>query len=206
LVRFGDGKHRFYLESVCGNPVVKGKLCINCDHLLPQTKTQDVKTFPHGLVLEDYSDYSHIFDSLWYHKKVKTYGPPSKEDIELAMEAQKRARAGKRTKTIKELLESLGGAIMVKEKEKTKVKKIKKISTTPMSTPITTTDTNVLEKMIPLTALYVESMDDSIEVNEVVTVVLKKDVIDGQQVWKETDGTCVYEYLGPSKKGALINE
>ena len=186
LVRFGDGRHRFYLESVCGNPVVKGSLCINCDHLLSQTKTQDVKTFPHGLVSEEYTELSHIFDSPWYHKKVKTYGPPSKEDIEAAMEAQRRARTGKRTKTMKELLESLGGA-MVKETIP-KSKKVKKISPpTAVTTSIAKTDTNVLEKSIPLSALYVESMDDSIEVEDIVTVVLKKVIVGGKQVWKESD-------------------
>lgn len=190
LVRFGDGRHRFYLESVCGNPVVKGALCINCDHLLSQTKTQDVKTFPHGLVSEEYTALSHIFDSPWYYKKVKTYGPPSKEDIEAAMEAQRRARAGKRTKTMKELLESLGG-VMVKEPIQ-KSKKVKKISTSAAPAPsISSTTskpaTNVLEKSIPLSALYVESMDDAIEVEDIVTVVLKKVIVDGKQVWKETD-------------------
>jgi hypothetical protein len=211
LIRFGDGKHRFYLESVRGNPVVKGDLCINCEHLLPQTKTQDVKTFPHGNVLGDYTSISHIFDSPWYHTKIKTYGPPSKEDIELAMEAQKRSRAGKRTKTIKELLESLGGSIMVKETKKSvvtevlKKKKIKKIEVPPiLPLAVTTSSTDILENRIPLSAIYVESMDDSIEVEEVIVVALKKEVINGRQVWKESDGNRVYEYLGPCKKGELL--
>jgi hypothetical protein len=107
LVRFADNKHRFYLESVCGNSVKEGNLCNYCLSLTTQTKTQDVTTFPHGLVTGKYTDESHIYDSPWYHKKVGTYGPPTKECLELAMEAQKKARAGIRTKTIKDILQQI---------------------------------------------------------------------------------------------------
>lgn len=103
LVRFGDGKHRFYLESVCAEPVFEGNLCRYCLNVTAQTRTQDVKTFPHGLVGCEYPEVSHIFDSPWYHKKVKAYGEPSKADVELAMEAQTKARAGTKTKSVAEL-------------------------------------------------------------------------------------------------------
>jgi len=99
LVRFGDGKHRFYLESVCGLPTLEGMaLCEHCRVIQPQTKTQDVGTFSHGLVTGSYTKESHIYDSPWYHTKVKAYGQPTSEDLELAMEAQKKARAGVRAK------------------------------------------------------------------------------------------------------------
>lgn len=120
LVRFGDGKHRFYLESVCAEPVAEGNLCAYCLRLTAQTKTQDVKTFPHGLVTGEYPQDSHIFDSPWYHKKVKAYGEPSKDVVDLAMEAQTKSRAGRKTKTVKDLT---GGevtdAATVVEPEKT---------------------------------------------------------------------------------------
>jgi hypothetical protein len=109
-VRFGDGKHRFYLESVCASPVRGGgggKLCDSCRMLQVQTKTQDVRTFPHGFVLGEYPPESHIFDSPWYHSKVEAYGRPSDTDIALAMEAQKRARSGKTTKAMKDLIDIL---------------------------------------------------------------------------------------------------
>lgn len=100
MVRFGDGKHRFYLESVCGASVldIGGHLCKYCSTLVPQTKTQDVGTFSHGLVSGSYTKESHIYDSPWYHTKVKAYGQPTSEDLDLAMEAQKKARAGIRAK------------------------------------------------------------------------------------------------------------
>lgn len=110
LVRFADGKHRFYLESVCAGPVKEGNLCSYCLTITAQTKTQDVTTFPHGLVNGKYTDESHIYDSPWYHKKVGTYGPPTKESLELAMEAQRKARAGIKIKTIKDILEQIADA------------------------------------------------------------------------------------------------
>lgn len=106
-VRFGDGKHRFYLESVCAAPVREGKLCDSCRMIQVQTKTQDVKTFPHGFVLGEYSEESHIFDGPWYHSKVEAYGAPSKMDIVMAMEAQRRARKGVPTKAMKDLIDIL---------------------------------------------------------------------------------------------------
>jgi hypothetical protein len=103
LIRFADGKHRFYLESVCGGPIKEGNLCSYCLSLTTQTKTQDVTTFPHGLVTGKYTDESHIYDSPWYHKKVEAYGAPSKEHLELAMEAQQKARSGVRVKSLKDI-------------------------------------------------------------------------------------------------------
>jgi hypothetical protein len=221
LVRFGDGKHRFYLESVCANPVAKGDLCINCKHLLPQTKTQDVKTFPHGNVLSEYTEKSHIFDSQWYHKKVKTYGSPSEKDIELAMEAHRRAKSGKRTRSIKELLESLGGAshkvdtempketpkhtaLKVKRVYKKSEKKVEIVSTPLESKKQAESNPSILEKVIPLSIRYVESMDDPIEIAEIVRISLKKMVINGKTFWKESEGNRIYEYLGSCKKGEYL--
>jgi len=104
LVRFGDGKHRFYLESVCGLPTLEGMaLCEHCRVIQPQTKTQDVGTFPHGLVSGQYTKESHIYDSPWYLAKVRTYGTPSSTDLELAKMAQTKARAGQKTKTLESL-------------------------------------------------------------------------------------------------------
>jgi hypothetical protein len=95
------------LEAVCGEHVSNGVLCSSCCILKSQSKTQDVKTFDHGLVGEEYSPMSHIFDSPWYIAKVKAYGPPSNEELELAMEAKKRATAGIKTKAMKDLVAAL---------------------------------------------------------------------------------------------------
>ena len=101
-MRFGDGKHRFYLESVCGSSISDptSNLCAHCTGVVQQTKTQDVGTFPHGLVTGPYTKESHLYDSPWYLAKVGTYGTPSSTDIELAKMAQAKARAGTKTKTL----------------------------------------------------------------------------------------------------------
>jgi hypothetical protein len=106
FLRFQDGKHRFFLESVCANPIGSqpGNLCYKCSYARVQTKTQDSHTFPHGLVSGEYSPESHLYDSPWYHESVKTYGPPSSDDIALAMEAQRRSKHGTKTKAMKDLL------------------------------------------------------------------------------------------------------
>jgi hypothetical protein len=102
LVRFGDGKHRFYLESVCGSSISDptSNLCAHCTGVVQQTKTQDVGTFPHGLVTGPYTKESHLYDSPWYLAKVATYGLPSSNDLEMAKKAQEVAKTGKKIKTI----------------------------------------------------------------------------------------------------------
>jgi hypothetical protein len=110
LVRFGDGKHRFYLETVCGNSVLEEGLCNYCKSLVVQTKTQDSGTFPHGLVTGPYTKESHIYDSPWYHSKVRTYGPPTVSDLELAKKAQMIAKTGKKIRTIPALQADVGSS------------------------------------------------------------------------------------------------
>jgi hypothetical protein len=101
-MRFGDGKHRFYLESVCGSSISDptSNLCAHCTGVVQQTKTQDVGTFPHGLVTGPYTKESHLYDSPWYLAKVAAYGVPSSNDLEMAKKAQEVAKTGKKIKTI----------------------------------------------------------------------------------------------------------
>jgi hypothetical protein len=105
VCRFGDGKHRFYFETVCGAKITDAtsNLCSACLQLNVQTKTQDVRTFPHGLVSGPYTKESHIFDSPWYLENVKTYGAPLPSSIELAMKSQSNARAGIKTASLDSL-------------------------------------------------------------------------------------------------------
>lgn len=95
-VKFGDGKHRFYLESVCAATIGEGqKLCNECLNKVAQTKTQDSHTFPHGIVSGPYSRESHMYDSDWYKQHLATYGAPADAIVEVAMQAQGLARSGK---------------------------------------------------------------------------------------------------------------
>jgi len=220
LVRFGDSKHRFYLESVCAEPVAEGNLCTYCSRIVAQTKTQDVKTFPHGLVGGEYPQDSHIFDSPWYHKKVKAYGEPSKDVVDLAMEAQTKARAGRKTKTVKELT---GGEVTeavtekaVAEPAKPKVRKpkaegaeekpkkprVKKVVEEPKQ-EVVKEDTNVVTA-IPETVTHVESMDDPIVVREIIKVCLKPFSHDGSNFWRDVEREKLYKRSKDGKKGEYV--
>ncbi len=123
FLRFQDGKHRFFLESVCANPIgsQNGNLCYKCSYARVQTKTQDSHTFPHGLVTGEYSPESHLYDSPWYHESVKTYGPPSSDDIALAMEAQRRSKQGTKTKAMNDLFAALASKHGVSEESEVTV-------------------------------------------------------------------------------------
>ena len=196
LVRFGDGRHRFYLESVCANPADSG-LCNYCANLHSQLKTQDVKTFPHGLVTEDYPPESHIFDSSWYHSKVKAYGEPLKEDIVLAMEAQQRARLGKKIRSIKDLLEFLA------EKESEEL-----IEKVPKSEPESEkkvrkqrgdkkqeikAEKEVIRKTINSKKVkFIETADDPIEIQEISKFVLKPLLINKETLWYDSETRRIY--------------
>lgn len=207
LVRFQDGKHRFYLESVCGNPVEEGKLCNACRTLNVQTKTQDVKTFPHGLVSEEYPACSHIYDSTWYTKKVKAYGPPSQEDLELAMEAQKRARAGLRTRSIKEMLmnsekpvEKVAEKVAEKAPEKAPEKEKRKPGRKPKEEPERPKLSENAIHAISSSTKYAESMDTPLEISGIVRTTFKLVVHNGSEYWKDNTDR-IYK---KTKEGRLI--
>lgn len=197
LVRFGDGRHRFYLESVCGNPA-DSDLCNYCANLHSQLKTQDVKTFPHGLVTEEYPIESHIFDSSWYHSKVKAYGEPSKEDVALAMDAQLRARTGKKTKSIKDLL-----AFLAEKESEESIEKVKKSETESASekkvrkkriekAPI---EKEVKSEIKPKIVKFIETTDDPIEIQEVSQYSLKKIILNKDIFWLDSETRRIYERI-----------
>jgi hypothetical protein len=117
LMRFGDGKHRFFLESVCGETCEDTEeWCEECRTLPVQMVNQDVTTYPHGNVDGPYTPNSKIYGSPYYMKNVKVYGEPLAEDLAFAMEAQKRARAGRRTKQLKDLTEEFMDQVKTKQK------------------------------------------------------------------------------------------
>jgi hypothetical protein len=230
LVRFGDGKHRFYLESVCAEPTVEGNLCAYCSRVVAQTKTQDVKTFPHGLVTGEYAPDSHIFDSPWYHKKVKAYGEPLKQDVDIAMEAQTRAKAGRKTKTVKDLVVTEGDAVaaevvkaadppVAKEPAKPRGRKPKTVTEDAEEKPkkprakktvleepkeeAVKEDMNVVTA-IPAEVTHVESMDDPIVVREIIKVCLKPFSHDGSNYWRDVEREKLYKRSKDGKRGDYV--
>ena len=212
LVRFGDGKHRFYLESVCGARVVDGTLCDYCRNVNPQTRTQDVCTFAHGLVNTEYTKESHIYDSPWYHKKVKAYGSPTAEVIELAMEAQKRARAGRKTKKLGDLIQA-PDATVAQPQPKQEIKKqsprTKKESKQPTPVPNVVEQIAVQSKepivtQIPKDSALVESMDTPLEVQEVIHVVLRPFTHNHTKFWRDSINEKIYRRTETGGRGECI--
>jgi hypothetical protein len=219
LARFGDGKHRFYLESVCGAKVHEGKLCDYCNSIVPQTRTQDVRTFPHGYVSAEYTKESHIFDSPWYHAKVKAYGPPIAETIELAMEAQKRARAGRKTKKVADLITEPQAEVAAAEAtiavtqpsspkkevaKKTPRKSKKETVATPVLEHLAAPPTEQIITRIPSGTVLAETTDTPLRVEEVIRVTLRPFTHNSVQYWRDTQREKLYRRTKEGGKGEYV--
>ncbi len=89
---FGDGKHRFYLESRCPNHRLEGRA--TCERCIVKiiSKYQYTSNYQHGLIYEPIPPHSHLFGGSWYEENEKKWGKPSEEDLKHAMEIQKEAR------------------------------------------------------------------------------------------------------------------
>ena len=217
LARFGDGKHRFYLESVCGTRVHEGKLCDHCKGVVPQTRTQDVGTFPHGYVCSEYTKESHIYDSPWYHAKVKAYGSPTPEVLELAMEAQKRAKGGRKTKTVADLITIPGVAVAAEsapaspKKEPVSKKAPRKSKKTEAEAPVVSVLQQLAElpkeqiiTRVPSGTVLAETMDTPLEVEEVVRIMLRPFTHNSVQYWRDGQREKLYRRTKEGGKGEYV--
>lgn len=93
--RFGDGRHNFHLESRCNLPCLPNlDICAKCTEKSPTYKTHGSRKFDHGKINQPIPDNSHIFGGKWYNERVKTYGEPSSEIIQFAIQYQEEARKG----------------------------------------------------------------------------------------------------------------
>jgi len=183
---FGDGKHFFYKESACGNGC-DGDLCEKCLK----------KTSVHGLVSEPYTAKSHIFDSPWYLKAVGTYGEPSKEYLEIAMESQKKARGGKKVSG------STVAAIITASPDLTKPKVVRKV----IKKTIVPDTTGVIESIS--SESMTESTNDPLEVEEIIRVILRPFIHNGISYWHDQERDKLYVNLKDQKGkyvGRLNNE
>jgi len=167
---FPDRKHFFYAESACGN-ASDGDLCRRCLS----------KPSEHGIISEAYNQKSHIFDSPWYHKSVKAYGSPEYSILEKAMEAQKKAREGKRVSVLK-----------TEENAEKRVQPVRVKKTI-------TVDSGV--KILPLNKM-VESMDEPLEVDSIFNIKLKGFIHNKIKFWRDDEK--VYECLANGQKGSYI--
>ncbi len=218
---FGDGKHRFYMERCCG-AACDGQVCPKC-LIKNQVKTQDVRTFDHGFVGGAYTAKSQLFDSPYYHAGVLKFGSPTQEDIEKAMEAQRKARGGTATAAPalapvsvsaptpapkprgrpKSSAKALAAAspekeVTPKETPKAKAKQIKKtevIVAKPQEAAVVHT--------LPQEGM-VETMDDPLVVREVIRIVLKPFTHGSTKYWRDSDREKLYSCTKDGKRGAYV--
>lgn len=205
---------RFYLESVCGKPVGEGLVCQSCkDAEIAGFKrkskvNQDEPGFLHGLVGGAYTKESHIYGSEWYLKQEKAYGPLPESILELAMEAQKRARAGRPTKNKDELkvvvaepkpkVEAKPKASKPRAKPKAKAPAPEEPSAAPVSAPIVPAVTSLPEGSL------VETTDEPIPVESVLRIVLRPFTHNDKQFWRDAEREKLYKRTPDGKRGPYV--
>jgi hypothetical protein len=216
FVRFGDGEHCAYLESVCAAPCEEGhELCHRCLTKVHKPETQYNKTFPHGLVNGEFSKQSHIYDSPWYHMRLEAYGTPSDKDLELAMEAQRRARQGIKTKTLGDLtlgVPSEPVAITKPKERKTPAPSSKKEATIePPKSETLTPQPTVAEQLAEAVVnkfmaehKAVETMDDVLPVQSVIRVTLRPFTHNDVVYWRDAEREKIYRKTKDGKKGEYV--
>jgi hypothetical protein len=212
---FGDGEHYFYMENVCNNGC-DGDICELC-LAKSNTNVQGSRRFDHGVITGDISPKSHIYDSRWYKTKVEAYGEPTKDVLELAMDAQKKARSGRRvalntTSISKGSTESSDTSINSKQSS-VRAKKIKKkvLKQNEALASFISTPATVLEQLeknvihaIPEDTVFLESMDDPIQVISVTRVHLQRFKHRSVMYWKDNASLKVYEYMKNGSRGKYI--
>lgn len=179
---FGDGKHYFYIENVCGNGC-EGSICMKCS-TKKEKALQTSRTFDHGLITEPYKEKSHMFDSPWYHKHLKMYGEPLEENLIKARAAQEKAKKGTFTPVLKPV-------------ETNTVKKVRKLK---KPTPKPTIVTTIPDPCLP----PVETMDEPLIVKEVLDIILRPKTIGDTKVWLDAVRGKVYQYLENGKRGTYL--
>jgi N-methylhydantoinase A/oxoprolinase/acetone carboxylase beta subunit len=229
-VKFGDGKHRFYLESVCAVAIDQGqKLCNECLNKVAQTRTQDSHTFAHGLVSGPYTKESHIYNSDWYKAKVATYGAPADAIVEVAMQAQSLARAGKGIRKPEDVTVAVAvatpSAVAVaaapvveeptkkrgrkpaekKEKAEPKPRAPKRALKTSVASEPIAAPMNVLVpiQQVPLDA-PVETMDEPIAIRDIIQVVLRPFGHGSVRYWRDGERDKVYKRTADGKRGPYV--
>jgi hypothetical protein len=213
---FGDNKHYFYMENVCGN----GCDTERCDKCISKSTTnvQGSRKFDHGLVNGVYTSITHIFDSPWYLKKVSTYGQPSSVVLEQAMEAQKKARAGKKVTPIpssvsSSSLSSASASVSVsgtasvtstpKKKAVPRKKAVAQITPIASSNVVEQLNHPVIQK-ISSDAKQIESTDEPICLTGVTRVVIRPFTHNDVTYWRDSEREKVYRRMKDGRRGEYL--
>jgi hypothetical protein len=200
---FGDEKHYFYMENVCGNGC-DTDLCNKCISK-STTNVQGSRKFDHGLVNGVYTSVTHIFDSPWYLKKVGTYGQPSKEILEQAMEAQKKARDGKKVSAMhsSSSSSSLSSASASTKKPAPRKKAVAQVTSVASSNVVEQLNHPVIQKLSSDTK-QIESTDEPIRLEGVTRVVIRPFTHNDVTYWRDSEREKVYRRMKDGRRGEYL--
>ena len=228
-LRLGDGKHRFLTEDLCGHVCEVGQTrCSSC-LAKKQIKTQDARTFDHGLINGDFTKESHMFDSPWFHAAIEKYGAPKAEDLQLAMETQRKARAAVGVSVSVQVeptpaLTPPAAPVQiapVKLKKTTTKKPAEKKAAAEKKPPaekkgaadkkprakkqevivVPATPTVKAVEVIPPTATHVETTDEPLQVSDVIQVILRPFTHNSVRFWRDGLRDKVYKRMPDGKRG-----
>jgi len=205
-IRFVDEKKiSFYLPYRCWAPIEKGNLhCKDCA-IKVATRTQTTKKYDNGDYNTPIPKSSHIFGGEWYYEQVKRLGEPSKEKLELAMEAvnneqslvppvvekQKKQRGPRKASQPKDI--SSPTEVVEKKKRIYKKSETKKILVLPP------------EDSIPCAVEFcepIDSINQLVKVEKIIT--LTKFMHENTMFYRDYESDKLYEMLGPNKKGKYL--
>lgn len=210
---FGDGSHWFYIEERCSSQC-NGPICSRCA-TKTDTNVQSSRRFKHGLIGEPYPEKTHLFGSPWYIAKLKAYGHPSKESLEKAMQAQKKAHgsialpstspsASPSTSLILPLKKSTRKRTPVSvivEKEPSTASTAS-IASSASSTSISSIETSKKIPLMNMAPKISESSDDPLPVRGVSVRSFRPLHVRDIRYWKDSDGN-IYECRN-NKLGSCI--
>lgn len=188
---FRDGKHWFHMEEVCWAEC-EGTVCTKCSNKLGDTyKYHESRLFDHGLVNEPYTAGSHMFESAWYFEKIKTYGEPTEETKEIAMRAQRAARAKAGVTTLSGTPESA---------KKAPPKRILRKKDAAPATPAPSAASTKEQPKRPL--LCYETSDDPLPVKHIEVIELEQVSANGKTYWKNPETEQLFTWTSATEFGA----
>jgi len=167
---------------------------------------QDEPGFLHGLVGGAYTKESHIFGSEWYLKQEKAYGPLPPHILDLAMEAQKRARAGKGVRALKDIVVQPTPAPEAPKPKKTRAPakpRAKAQTPQPQPQPAPLPPVQQPVTVIPEGSL-VETTDEPIPVETVIQVVLRSFTHNDKHYWRDGERDKLYKKTPDGTRGPYV--
>lgn len=136
-----------------------------------------------------------MFESAWYFEKIKTYGEPTEETKEIAMRAQRAARAKAGVTTLSGTPEPAAKAV-AKAPPKRILRKKDAVPATP------TPPANATKEQPKRPLLCYETSDDPLPVKHVEVVELEQVSANGKTYWKNPETEQLFAWTSATEFGA----